>query len=303
MDSDEEIFLTQSKFREVQSSGSDTDTVLNDILDLEGERKMQNFDIKLDIFSDISDDDILKKSDRVLKEAQSDNIPDIVKSDEKGGQRFAEPISDVERENISKSRFARKTESKSRWAVNLFNSWLENRQDNYGNRNDIKKIQSDLLTMDHETLNYSLGAFITEVRKENRQEYRGNTLYEIIIAIQHYLRENERYVTLMDDTEFEGMRKMLDKKMKDLASSGIGIERRQSEVITVADEDDMWEKGILGTDTAEKLRDTLLFLLGLNFALRGGAEHYNLRYGENSQLKLGKEKDSGREFLEYTEDV
>lgn len=63
------------------------------------------------------------------------------------------------------------------------------------------------------------------------------------------------------------------------------------------------EKGILGTDTPEKLRDTLLFLLGLNFALRGGAEHYNLRYGENTQLKLGKEKDSGREFLEYTEDV
>lgn len=92
MDSDEEIFLTQSKFGEVQSSGSDTDTVLNDILDLEGERKMQNFDIKLDIFIDISDDDILKKSDRALKEAQSDNIPDIVKSDEKGGQRFAEPI-------------------------------------------------------------------------------------------------------------------------------------------------------------------------------------------------------------------
>ena len=122
MDSDEEIFLTQSKFGEVQSSGSDTDTVLNDILDLEGERKMQNFDIKLDIFSDISDDDLLKKSDRVLKEAQSDNILDIVKSDEKGGQRFAEPLSDVERENISKSRFARKTESKSRWVVNLFNS-------------------------------------------------------------------------------------------------------------------------------------------------------------------------------------
>lgn len=50
------------------------------------------------------------------------------------------------------------------------------------------------------------------------------------------------------------------------------------------------EKGILGTDTPEKLRDTLLFLLGLNFALRGGAEHYNLRNGENSQLKLAKRK-------------
>ena len=65
----------------------------------------------------------------------------------------------------------------------------------------------------------------------------------------------------------------------------------------------MWEKGILGTDTPDKLRDTLLFLLGLNFALRGGTEHYNMRYGDNSQLKLGKEKSSGRQYLEYTEDV
>ena len=77
----------------------------------------------------------------------------------------------------------------------------------------------------------------------------------------------------MDDNEFEGMRNMLDKKMKDLASSGIGIDRKQSDVITMANEDEMWEKGILGTDTPDKLRGTLLFLLGLNFALRGGTEH------------------------------
>ena len=43
MDSDEEIFLTQTKFREAQSSGEDTDSVLNDILDLEAERKKPKF--------------------------------------------------------------------------------------------------------------------------------------------------------------------------------------------------------------------------------------------------------------------
>lgn len=139
MDSDEEIFSTQSKFREVQSSGDDTDTVLNDILYLEGERKMQNFDIKLDIFSDISDDNLLKKSDRVLKEAQSDNIPDIVKSDEKG-VNVSQNLFQMLSVKKSLNQDTQETQSKSRWAVNLFNSWLENRQDNYGNRNDIRKI-------------------------------------------------------------------------------------------------------------------------------------------------------------------
>lgn len=56
----------------------------------------------------------------------------------------------------------------------------------------------------------------------------------------------------------------------------------------MAYEDDMLERGILGFDTPDKLRDTFLtledtklFLFGLNFDLRGRAEHYNLRYGEN----------------------
>lgn len=56
----------------------------------------------------------------------------------------------------------------------------------------------------------------------------------------------------MDDTEFEGMRKMLYKKNEKLNSSVIGIERRQLEIISEADEDDMWEKSILGIDTSEK---------------------------------------------------
>lgn len=49
MDSVEEIFFTKSKFREVQSSEDDTDTDFNNIPDLEGERRMQNFEVKLDI--------------------------------------------------------------------------------------------------------------------------------------------------------------------------------------------------------------------------------------------------------------
>lgn len=116
-------------------------------------------------------------------ESQSNNIPDVVKTDEKG-QRFAEStcISDVERESISKSRFARKAESKSRRTVNLFNQWLRNSQGNYGHRKDIFEKPKGFA--DHENLNYSLCAFITEFRKENGEEYLDNTLYDIILALK-----------------------------------------------------------------------------------------------------------------------
>ena len=87
--------------------------------------------------------------------------------------------------------------------------------------------------MDSETLNYALGAFIFEIRKENGEEYRGNTLYEIIVAIQHFLRENGRKFNLMADPEFDDMRSKLDEKMKDLVASGVGIDKRPKGVTSL----------------------------------------------------------------------
>lgn len=64
----------------------------------------------------------------------------------------------------------------------------------------------------------------------------------------------------------------------------------------------MLKHNILGTDTPQKLLDTLLFLLGLNFALRAGQEHCNLRVGKCSQISVMKERNSLK-YLEYKEDV
>lgn len=53
----------------------------------------------------------------------------------------------------------------------------------------------------------------------------------------------------------------------------------------MADEDD-----ILRTNTQNKLRDTLLFLLGLYSAVRIGAEHYNLRFGKKFAIETEQRK-------------
>ena len=63
----------------------------------------------------------------------------------------------------------------------------------------------------------------------------------------------------------------------------------------------MWEHGFLGSENAELLRHTLVWVLGIQFALRAGQEHRNLRL-ENSQLSLQCDE-LGREFLQYTEDI
>lgn len=64
--------------------------------------------------------------------------------------------------------------------------------------------------------------------------------------------------------------------MKERAAQGIGIETKQAQEITVEEENLMLQKGILGMDTPQRLLDTLVYLIGLNFALRAGKDHMNL---------------------------
>ena len=48
--------------------------------------------------------------------------------------------------------------------------------------------------------------------------------------------------------------------------------------------------------------DTIVYLFGIHFALRGGSEHRRL-WSENSQIVKGKDKRTGLEYLEYREDI
>ena len=58
-------------------------------------------------------------------------------------------------------------------------------------------------------------------------------------------------------------------------------------IITFEHENQLWEQGILGEDTPDKLRHTVLFLLSINIYMRAIEDHYNLRRDmptEKSQL-------------------
>ena len=50
----------------------------------------------------------------------------------------------------------------------------------------------------------------------------------------------------------------------------------------------LWEKGILGEDSPDKLRQTVFFLIGVRFGLRGLKEQYELRRYPDSQINIVK---------------
>ena len=152
---------------------------------------------------------------------------------------------------------------------------------------------------DHE-LDFCLARFIAEVRRTDGAEYPGRTIYEMINSIQAYLRfKCKRNVNLIDKTArvFRSLNSALNFVMKERAGQGIGVETAQAKFISEEQENYLWEHGFLGSTNAELLRDTLVYVLGIQFALRAGQEHRNLRR-KNSQLSLQVDE-FGDEYLQY----
>ena len=89
--------------------------------------------------------------------------------------------------------------------------------------------------------------------------------------------------------------------MKELSHDGIVHPHSQAAVITLEQENDMWECNILGSSNPKQLVDTILYMFGVHFALHAGVEHRSLRVGENSQITIHQE--NSIRFLLYKEDV
>ena len=113
--------------------------------------------------------------------------------------------------------------------------------------------------------------FVTEIRNQKGKEYHGNTIYEILMSLQHFLRQNDRGLNFNSDFQFSGLRNILDAKMKFLAREGIDIHRKKADVIYFEQEDLLWQNGIFRDDTSQKLLDTDFYSNGIKFCLRGGS--------------------------------
>ena len=73
--------------------------------------------------------------------------------------------------------------------------------------------------------------------------------------------------------------------------------------IPILTEEKMWATGMLGEFNPTQLMETVLYLLGINFALRGGYEHKVLRRpGFNPQIKVTQDS-AGKDCLIFTADI
>ena len=208
---------------------------------------------------------------------------------------------------LKQNQLKKRTFSKMQWGVRAFSQWRIERLSNVVNF-DVKIYEADLERVElltKENLVYALCMFIPEVVKMDGTDYPGKTLYEMVTCIQKHLHQQKKFWKLLDDREFSEVRTVLDNVMKERAKANIGVVKKQAGYISLEIEKSLWEKNVLGEDTPDKLRDTVLFLLGINLGLREGDEHYDLRRETKqkpSQISFERAP-NGQRCLVYREDT
>ncbi len=102
---------------------------------------------------------------------------------------------------------------------------------------------------------------------------------------------------------FHPVRNTLDNLMKKHALERISKAANSSDPISQDEEDRLWDEGVLGEDEPDVLCNTIMYLVGLTFALRGGREQRALCCpGHEPQIQV-KRNDEGVEYLEYHKDL
>ena len=156
-----------------------------------------------------------------------------------------------------------------------------------------------LITMSKPEICAVLCKFVVEVKNADGVDYTHDTLYDLVIMIQSFLKQHGVVMKFLDEDVFFDLKNTLDNRMRELSKQGKISPCEKAEPLTAKDEDRLWCDGILGDKNPEQLVDTLLYLIGVHFGLRAAEEHKSLKV--NCQFHVDYDHDVGLKYIEYTE--
>jgi integrase len=200
-------------------------------------------------------------------------------------RRFSDPLTLDDVVALNESTIPESTTKRDNWAANTFRVWINER---------FPEKSSDVALLTDEELVHILPLFFHEVRRHDGERYPASSLVSLAAGLQRKVSKN-RPVEFLKGNQFKAVVNSIDAAMKIATKEGTGLNRKSAEVITMREENQLWETE-LGEDTPEKLLRTLFYLNGLHFALRGRDEHANLTM---DQIRI--ETRDRVECLVYTE--
>ena len=268
--------------------------VLEDLI-----KEVENEDLDRGNIDENSKDDIdsfLLEASQCFETVQQEQTPLLY---EPAKKRFAQPVTEAELLKKIEGAVPRSTRKTTTWAVKTWQDWADNRK----SISAEAPPPTDLATITNDELDRWLSCFVTETRNQDGDYYHGGTLYSLCAGIQRSVRESRTAASkkepldIYKDPTFEFFRRSFDSVLKELHSLGIGMKKKQAEVISFDTEEQMWMQGCLGSDNPQQLLDTLVYCFGLNLALRSGKEHRDLR----PDMLEAKEPAGSLSYILYTE--
>ena len=207
-------------------------------------------------------------------------------------ERFKAPVSDKEIEELVSAQTNANTRKNTKWAFGVFEEWRSARARNHENIHI-----PELHLMNAESMNFWLQRFIMEVQKKKGGSYPPKSLYYIVCGLLRHCRDmnvNDKNFLDVKDGRFAPFRRVLDAKMKELLSQGLGTKIRRADPISDEDEEKLWANGVFGRSSSTTLQYTVFFYNCKLFGLRGRDEHRNL---DCAQFEIGN--DSTGKFLRF----
>ena len=174
------------------------------------------------------------------------------------------------------------TKKNNDWARKNFIAWRDARNA----ANPDNKCPEDLLykvPFDIDALVYWLPRYVCETRTKAGNKYPASTLLCLLGGLLREMRSvSPDCPNFMDtsDSRFKGMHSIVDSYFRQLRNEGVGASVKHASLINKDEENILWQHGVLGDDTPERLLRAVFYCNGKNICLRGGKEHRCLKISQ-----------------------
>ncbi|CAH3158199.1 unnamed protein product [Porites lobata] len=116
--------------------------------------------------------------------------------------------------------------------------------------------EEQLESYDTPELNEALSQFYAELRKENGQDYEPDSLKVMQAALDRHLRSKNYPKSIVRDTEFLSLRKVLEGKARKLREQGMGKRPNKAKSLTKEEEEILWQNGHARKTVVKKLKSS-----------------------------------------------